>query len=282
MGLLRVWIGVLLATGALALSACGAEDVPSEDIAQAAQTTMDAGSSRMQIETTVPLADGQTFEMVGEGIADMAAQRGQMTFDLSALPGGEGEMEILFDEFVMYMRMPQLQRELPFGVEWIKADLQEVGESAGIDFAQFSQMGNDPTKQLDYLRAAGDIEREGEEEVRGVPTTHYSGTTDLREYPELVPEAEREAAQKSVDALLELGTPAETPFEVWLDEDDLVRRMRMKIAMPQAGGLEPAQTEMEYEFYDFGVEVDVDFPSGNDVMDVTDQASGELERRQAP
>lgn len=284
MARLRVLIALvgataLSGTGAL-LAGCGADDVAAEDIAQAAQATTQAGSSRMQIEMLMTVPGGETVRMHGEGIADMVAERGRMTFDLSSLPGGEGEMEMVFSGFSIWMRMPLFEDELPEGIEWIKVDLQEAGKSLGIDFAQFSQMGNDPTKQLDYLRAVAEIENEGEEEVRGVPTTHYSGTTDLREYPKLVPEAEQDAARKNVEAILQLGGDAETPIEVWIDEDDLVRRMRMTVPIPQAGGTEPVETQMEYELYDFGVEVDVEPPSEDDVMDLTDAASDALLQQQ--
>lgn len=274
----RTSIAALMVAAAAAATGCGADDISPDAVAEAAKATTDAGSSRVYIETTAPMpGGGEPVEITGDGAIDMAARRGEITMDLGAIPGGTGEMETVFEGFVMWMRAPFFGGRLPGGAEWIKIDLAKTSEELGFDVEQFTQLGGDPTKQLDYLRATGEVEKEGEEDVRGVSTTHYSGTMDLREYPDLLPAGERARAREGVEAMIDLIGKAEQEFDVWIDEDDLVRRMRMNVPVRQ--GSETVETEIVQEFYDFGVEVDVDPPPADDVVDITEFAA-EAARRQ--
>ena len=165
-------IALLAAAAIAATGGCGTEDVSPEAVAEAARATAGAGGMRMHMEMTMPGPAGEPIEVAGDGSMDPKGQRGEMTMDLGQIPGGEGEMEMIFERFVMWWRMPLFEGRLPRGAEWVRIDLQKAGEELGFDLDVFTQFGNDPTRQLDVLRATGDVEKEGEEEVRGVPTTH--------------------------------------------------------------------------------------------------------------
>ena len=274
---------LLAAVAALPLAGCGTDEVSPNAVAEAAKTTAGAGGMRMHMSMEMPTPDGDPLEVKADGVMDVKGRRGEMAFDLGQIPGGEGEMEMVFKDLVIWMRMPQMEGRLPEGVEWVRFDLQRVSKELGFDLGQFAQLGNDPTRQLDFLRATGEVEEHGEDDVRGVSTTHYSGTTNLREYPRLLPPEERAAAAKGVEAMIDVIGDAEQEFEVWIDEDDLVRRMRMTIPMqsPDGGTMDVAMTQ---EFYDFGVPVDVETPSSDETVDVTDLAAAEArrQRRAAP
>ena len=58
-------------------------------------------------------------------------------------------------------------------------------------------------------------------------------------------------------------------MEVWVGDDDLVRRFRQKLTLAIAG----APTAIEQQF-DFGTKVDIDVPADDEVADLTDLASG--------
>jgi hypothetical protein len=272
----------LLAVAACAAvgAGCGTEDISPDTVANAANATREAGGSRVAMEIAMTTPDGQDFEFSGAGVMDMAGQRGRLTFDMSQLPGGEGEMEQVFDRYVLWMRAPAFEQGLPEGKEWVKIDMQRAWDELGIDMSQMPQAGNDPSKMLEYLRASGDVEDEGEEKVRGVAATHYSATTDLREYPELVPESERDAARETVERLIDLGGAAEFPVDVWIDDRDLIRRMRVELPMEIAGAgkLEMA---IDYELYDFGIPVDVAPPPEGEVADITELAAEAARQQQA-
>ena len=86
---------------------------------------------------------------------------------------------------------------MPGGKPWIKVDLNAVGKQAGIDLSQFTQLGTDPSRMVDWLRTvSGDVTTVGTEKLDGVDTTHYRATVDLSKYPDLVPADQREAVQQ--------------------------------------------------------------------------------------
>ena len=206
---------------------------------------------------------GGTF--TGEGV--FADKRARMSMDMSGLAGGGlggGQMEMVFENLVLYMKFPPaLARELPAGKTWIKFDLAELGKAQGIDFAAlFDQAsGSDPTKTLQFLRAAqDDFRRVGTEEVRGVETTHYSGTVDLAVLAEKSPPAVRESYRRAI----ELSGQSRVPVEVWLDDQGRTRRMRYEQKM--AGG---STMELTQEYFDFGTDVEVTPPPAREVIDVT-------------
>jgi hypothetical protein len=261
-------IVALLATAALAVvplaaAGCGADDVNPESLAQAADATRDQGGVHMTIESTINAA-GQTIPVKMEGDADLENASAHIKTE-----GGNGipRMENILVGTVMYLKMEGMEEQL--GAEWAKVDLAKAGEAAGIDLEQLMAGGQgSPADQLKYLKAMGNLEEVGSEDVDGVGTTHYKGEVDLRKYPDTVPADEREQARKTVDKLLELSGDATMPMEVWIDEDDLVRRqkMTMKQKKPQE-----FTSVTDVRFSDFGKQVSIEEP--DDAKDLTDIAT---------
>jgi hypothetical protein len=267
----RTFASLLLAALAgLSIAACGSEELsPQAAVAEAADKTSDAGSARVSFTGTVAGIPGGPFTMTGEG--EFAGQRGRMTFDMSDFAEGTGgafggEMEMVMDRFVIYMKFPpELAAQLPGGRPWLKIDLKQAGKELGIDFEELMQFQQaDPTQSLQYLRGASeDFEEIGSEEVRGVETTHYRGTVDLHKVAEQAPEDARAAFERVID----LVGVDEMPFEVWIDDEGLARRMKYEQPLPAADGSQ-GRMELTMEMYDFGVEVDVEPPPANEVTDL--------------
>ena len=186
---------VLASMAAIAVAGCGAEELsPQAAVAEAATKTGEAGSARVSGTRSAALVcSGARVSFTGEltgipggpftisGQGEFSGQRGRMTIDMSdfaASTGGAfaGEMEMVMDRFVIYMKFPpELASQLPGGRPWIKIDLKEAGKQIGVDFEDLLQFQQaDPTQSLQYLRGASeDFEKVGSEEVRGVETTHY-------------------------------------------------------------------------------------------------------------
>ena len=238
-----------------------------QSVVDAASNTQAAESARISFSGTIT-GGGADGTISGEG--EFSGRQGRMTVDMSGLAGGQiaGEMEMIFDELVFYMKLPEeIAREIPFGKTWIKFDLAQLGEQEGIDFQELMQLsGTDPSQTLDLLLAASeDFHEVGDEEVRGDPTTHYAGTIDLSKVAEeALPEA-RETYRR----LLELSVQTKIPVDVWIDEDGLTRRVQYEQTMPDRSTMNLTQ-----EYYDFGVEVDVEPPPDDEVLDVTDLVTG--------
>jgi hypothetical protein len=206
--------------------------------------------------------------MTGEGA--FAGRQGRMTMDLSGLAGGAvgGRVEMIFDELLFYMKFPEeIAQGIPGGKEWIRFDLTKLGKQEGFDLQQMMQLsGTDPSQSLGLLSAAGaDFREVGEEDVRGVSTTHYEGTVDLEQVAEQVPEEARESYRR----LMELSGESEVPVEVWIDEEGLARRIRYQQTLADGTTMDLTQ-----EYYDFGTEVDVEPPPDSEVLDLSDLMSG--------
>ena len=278
----RLLSPIALLAAVAALAGCGGEDA-AVAVADAAERTQEVSSARVDVEGTVEgpgLPGPTTYEATG--VVDNEAQVGQLEFEDFQIPGDVAgtlppdalEGEVVFDGFEIYMQLPILTASLPEGKSWLKLDLQSALEGQGVDLGQLGSIGqSNPTATLRQLEAVSeDLEDVGEEDVRGVPTTHYEATVDLTRYPDVVPEEEREAVQESVDALIELTGTETIPTEVWVDEDGLVRRFSQSYSydQPPAGEVRQSQT---IEFSDFGTEVDVEIPPEDEVFDATDLAT---------
>jgi LppX_LprAFG lipoprotein len=263
-------IVTLLATAALAvvpIAGCGADDVNPDALAEAAEATRKQGGVHMTVTGTTK-AQGQTIPMKMEGDADLRKLRMQAKMQMGA---GLPEMEMVMTGTVIYMKMDGLQEAL--GAEWVKFDLQAVGEEMGVDFEQLMQLGqSSPAEQLKYLRAMADLEEVGTEEIDGVETTHYKGVVDMRRYPDVVPEGERAEARKLVESLEKLGGSLETPTEVWIDGESLVRRQKMSITQTKPT---ESKMDMEINYTDFGKRVDIQAPQGaKDITELAQQGVG--------
>jgi hypothetical protein len=273
---------VLLLAALLVLPACGGGDsVVADPVADAATKTTEAGSSRIEF-TMAMEAEGRSFTMRGDGVFDYTSPRGRMTLDLgdlAELAGGKlgsGRVEFVLDGPAYYMKFPQVT-EAFFGKQWLKIDLEELGELTGADLGAVQQANQNPAQLMQFLRGASDdIEELGKEEVRGVETTHYRATVDLDEAAEQGAEVGelsdemREQLQAEIERM-KAQTGLETlPVDVWVDEEDLLRRMEMDVNFAVEGEQVGMDTTMD--FFDFGVDVRVARPPADQTIDITELA----------
>jgi len=268
------------------LGGCGGDDDEGsrELLVEAASKTTEAGSARLVFTGSSQAGLPEPLEIRGEGVVDNAKRVGRLEFDFRSLAGSlppasgveasDLTGEVIFDGFVFYMRFPVLSQLLEGGREWVKFDVEEIGRAQGLDLSSFTQFGQaDPSQALQYLRAvSGEVEDRGSEQVRGVSTTHYEATVDLRKFPDVLPETQREEAEESAEALIEQLGGHELPMEVWIDDDGLIRRQRFDFAFDSAEGPE-VSFRYDMELYDFGVQVDVEPPPAQDTADLRDLIS---------
>jgi hypothetical protein len=269
------------------LTGCGRgerQTVPVGDLVAAVEQTRGAPSQRMHMDIQIN-AIARELHMTGTGVFDNRRREGRMTLDMSDLADVAGDKfgpeadtaDQLMIGYTAWMRWPPFAAQLGTDKEWVKFDLQKIGEQQGIDLQALSGAQGDPTQQLDQLRAAsGGVEVVGEETVRGVETTHYKASVDLKRYPKLVPAADRNRVRRSVDRLIELtGGQSEIPTEVWIGhQTKRVHKMRTRtqVELPNGGGFDLDQT---IELYDFGAPVGhVVPPPESETADLADLAAG--------
>lgn len=231
-------------------------------IAEAAGTTAAQGSARVATSVTVtgPGDPEQSFE--GEGAFDFERSSGRMTIR----PESGGEAEIVFVEAVVYYRLPA--GALPGEKRWLQLDLQSVADASSLDFGPLVQGSQaDPSQYPLWLEALGpEMTKVGEEEVRGVATTHYRAEVALGLLERQAP-AGKEAEWRAYVEILRGRLAADAiPVEVWVDADGLIRRLRHELAFAAEGTSTAATTEL----YDFGVPVDAEAPPPGQVAAIGD------------
>ncbi len=269
----------------VAATGCGGDDIsPEAAVAEAASKTTEAGSSRVSFQAEISgSALPERIEFGGEGEFDYETQTGRLAYDMSDLiPGaGSGEVELIQQGFVIYMRFPAgTQAQLPRGKQWLKIDLGALGKDTGIDLGQLSQLNQgDPSQMLRYLRGASEgVEEVGEEEVHGTDATHYRAEVDIDKAVERsldeVPAETRGAVRASAKRLREMIGAKTIPVDVWIDQEGLTRRMELAYDMEMPGQSGDLHMEMTMEFFDFGVEVDATRPAADTVVDIQKLIAG--------
>lgn len=256
----------------LGLVSCagGVSRDPLAAVAAAPQRFDDAGTARFAMTMELSgdeLPDGP-LNIVASGEGDFSARRLRMTMDMSGVPEGAGEIEMILDGTLMYLRMPFLEGILPEGVGWISADLEELGRETGVELSELAQLGrSDPTTMLDTLRGASEGVEVVEEgvDVRGTATTHFRATIRVATAIDQAPEEARDQVRELFE---QAGVPDSYPVDVWIDDDGLPRRLRTSFeATPEGAGT--ISQSVTTEFFDFGAEVDVSPPPADETVDLS-------------
>ncbi|CAA9463373.1 MAG: hypothetical protein AVDCRST_MAG25-1169 [uncultured Rubrobacteraceae bacterium] len=250
---------------------------PVETVQVAYRETAAESTAKTSFEITTtgppvnPESSGQSdpVTMTGRGVVSFSGAASSMTVEML----GMGGFEMRQIEDTVYVKMPEdLVAQMPDAKPWMEVDLEAMyGQQYDASPAQMQGgAAQDPTRQLEYLRGVSDsVEKVGVEEVRGVRTTHYEAVVDLKNEA-AGGDAE---AQEAQDEMVEKLGASKFPVEVWLDDQNRVRRYAMNATVPvpedapemSEGG--KMQTSIVAEYYDFGTPVDVQAPPPDQTMD---------------
>src|SRR6478672_3183784 len=229
---------------ALATSGCGSSGVTLDPVAQAADVTSHAGGAHMALTARIGAAGSSApFTMSGEGFFNYSSQEGTLTLDMSGIPslGGASlagglHMQEIFKSGTIYVGSPLFAGKLPGGAHWIKLSLARVGQSLGFNLQQLAGGQSNPAQFLEYLKAsAGTVTTVGRDRVRGVLTTHYRGTVDLRKAADVVPSSDRAQLRAALGQVIARTGVSGLPVDAWVDAHGLVRRMTLSLSLPLAG-----------------------------------------------
>jgi hypothetical protein len=248
-------------------------------IAHSVDAAAAAGSARFEFSIAFDVPGGagtgdESLSFGGQGEMAFEPPAARMTMTFAGLPGPDEatsgfsmEMVVLGTE--IFMKMPEEAAVAP--TPWIKVDLTAI---EGLeDLGQLEGLADqDPSKQLEYLRGASDdFEEIGPEPVRGVDTTHYRAVISLRKTVDVAPADQRDALRRMTDQLIEETGLDSLPMEVWIDDEGLPRRMRMEQDFASVPGAPSgASMSITMEFFDFGVDVDVEPPPDDQVTDMSE------------
>jgi hypothetical protein len=261
---------VIVLAGALVLSACGSgqkhDTVPAADVIAAATSTQKTPSERMHQDISMKI-QGHTIDVSADGAYDNRTHTGRSTMDMSDLAkqangelgppaNGRGEVLTTAKPTTIYMRIPLYSKLLKIDKPWVKFDLQALGQQQGLDLNSLISSGSsDPTQSLDQLRgASGPVEVIGSEQVRGVSTSHYRATLDLRRTAALAPASKRAAAKQSAEKLIKLGASPEIKADIWVSPSDKrVHRFESQYSYKVQG--HKIEVDQKVDLFDFGVKV---------------------------
>lgn len=268
--------------------ACGAPTDPADpsnvalpnDVAAA---TASQGTARTFTKQTM------NFEEAGQGTLTMRSV-GIINFDRllqsatmsSEGTGTQGEflaqqtgtMRMVSEGLTVYIKSAYFQQAIPGTKEWVKMDMQAMGEQMGMDLGSLMPANqSDPAAPLDYLEGIEDVEEVGREKIHGADTIHYRGRATFETLKStLQPEAA--ATIEQLESLMDIDG---FDVEAWLDDENRARRVKYTYDALPMPAMDGTWTFL-VEFFDFGVEVDVEIPPAHKVTDML-ELMRELEAR---
>ncbi|MFG2624314.1 hypothetical protein [Streptomyces sp. NPDC048473] len=279
----RVCLSVAVAATLTSVAACGGSDgngdnrgsgvVKADPIAALrAVQKKTGGENSAKVEGTTQM--GTTMSMKQSGTIDWAdgltgtmeiTYTGGSMADAMKQNGGSGTMQARYFKDGYVVNMGDAFAKQAGGKHWISygyADLAKLAGASGEAMKQ--QMQNTtPDQGVKSLLASGDVKKVGQEDIRGVSATHYSGTVDV---------AELTAKNSALDAgqldqlkkqLSDAGITTEK-VDIWVDENNLL------VKKTERGQMKTGELNSTVYYSDYGTKVSVEKPPAGDTVDFTD------------
>ncbi|QNP71835.1 hypothetical protein IAG44_22080 [Streptomyces roseirectus] len=246
------------ATGCVGSGAV-ADDSPGQDpvgtLHRAADTLLAAGSSRAQ--TSMEMATGGTRVTIrGEGVYDYRRQLGQLRVVLPQDPSGVSEHRPITELLAPgALFMKNRGAGVPAD-KWVRVDTATLSDGNLVTGG-----ATDPFAAAELLRGVRTATYVGESEVAGVGVRHYRGTVDLA----LAARGATAGNRASLAAAAEGFATAEVPFDVYLDEQGRIRKVRHRFSFVNSGRRGVVAVASTVLLYDFGTPAVVTLPESRDI-----------------
>lgn len=252
--------------------------VPASAIRQAADVSSAAKGYRAQFTMRMTVPSSGTVDATGTGSFSPGG-KGQMLMTVG-LPGsssGQMQIQMVMDGQTFYEKLPsQAAAALPGGKSWLRIDLAEVAKLAHLP--GLSSLGSltgsssmtDPGQFLSYLKAesSGPPKNLGQQTIGGVDTTHYRLTLDPAKFANVVPAADRAAAQQLSKAVSKYLKGKAMPVDVWIDSAHLVRREQLAYAMTLPGSSTPVKADITIDMLSYGAQPAPAIPPADQTLDL--------------
>ncbi|MFF4837189.1 hypothetical protein [Streptomyces sp. NPDC001315] len=241
-------------SGAAAEDARGAGD-PVETLRHAADRLVDAGSSKAR--TSMEMATGGTRVTIrGEGGYDYRRQLGRLKVLLPQDPAGQSEHRPITE---LLAPGALFMKNRGAGVpddKWVRV------ETAGLSDGNLVTGGaTDPYAAAEVLRGTLAATYLGRTEVAGTEVRHYRGTADLNQAAKHASAGGRESLRAAAKGF----ATAEVPFDVYLDDQGRIRKVRQRFSFVNGRQKDAVAVASTTLLYDFGAPVDVRLPAAGDI-----------------
>jgi len=172
----------------------------------------------------------------------------------------------------LYVSVPgTADKKVTHGKPWVSADLSTFSQSYGS--SSIGAGSSNPTEVLSYLKAAGTVTRLGEEQVRGVTSTHYHALIDLAHFADSAPAGARAAARRAGKLFERISGAKTLPMDVWIGAGRITRiELAYSLCAPQ-GRL---QETMSMDLYDYGRQPVVAPPPASQVTNIAAKVKSEV------
>ena len=237
---------------------------PKLELVRSASKTRDAGSARFAMRMSVSANSVKVMTMTGTGVTGFTPPEAQISIRFTAdkaLGAVNGmSMDERVVDGVVYIQSPLFAGLTGSGKQWVKVDLGALGAGGPTDLGTGQ---SDPTKMLDYLRGlSSGVTRVGSDDVRGVQATHYHAETDMNKVLSSLPQSQRRAFQ----AMMKSFGSTSIPIDIWVDGDGRVVRIVTATTIEVNG--QSVQSDVQLDYFDFGVPVHVAAPPAGQVADL--------------
>ncbi|MHC3473682.1 LolA-like protein [Streptomyces sp. 7R007] len=226
------------------------------DSARVESTTTMGSLMSMKADGAMGWSDGIT------GTLTITYTGGQMADAMRQL--GTTSMEARYLSDAYYARMGEKFARQTGGKHWIRYgydDLARLGGGSGA-YLKDQMRHTTPNQSVKLLLASGDVQKVGEEKVRGQDTTHYAGTLDVADLAKRNSGLSAGQLADLKKQLTQAGVTTET-VDIWVDDHDLLVKKIEKGEM-SAG----SYTQTAY-YSDYGVKVLAAQPPAGDTEDFT-------------
>jgi hypothetical protein len=275
------------ALAAAAVAGCGSSSTTtagSNQVVRAAFVSTSTSGYRMRFAMVLSSpALPQPITGAGAGRFNIKQRQGAVTLDMnfgsipqvaSVLGSSTLRLQELIEGTTIYVKLPDaLTSKLPSlsSKPWLKVDLAKAASAAGVPglgSLVSNPASSDPSQFLQYLRAAGTATKVGSEQLNGIATTHYRGVIDLDKVPNALPSSSRSQARAAIAGLEQVTKLHQIPVGVWIDSQNLVRRMRLAFSESLSSG-QSVSTAITVDIVGYGPQPPPVLPPADQVTDAS-------------
>ena len=228
-----------------------------------------SGASSARIEGTTVM--GTTMSMKQTGAMDWSdGMTGTMEItytggtmgDALKQAGGDGTMQARYFKDGYVANMGEAFARQAGGKHWIRYSYDDLAELAGAsgEVMKDQLQSSTPGQGVRALLASGDVKKVGQEDVRGVATTHYSGTVDVAELSTKNSAVDADRLAELKKQLSDAGITTEK-VDIWVDKDELL------VKKTEHGRMKTGELNSTVFYSDYGTDVTVEEPPASDTVD---------------
>ncbi|MEU1270808.1 hypothetical protein [Streptomyces sp. NPDC005799] len=253
--------GIAVCLGAAGCSGPGAvtEDSRAADavplLHRAADTLVAAGTSRAT--TSMEMAAGGTRVTIrGQGVYDFRGRLGRLTIRLPQDPTGADEHRPITELLAPgALFMKNRGAGVPAD-KWVRVETATLSDGNLVTGG-----ATDPFAAAELLRGARTATYLGRAELAGTEVRHYRGTADLT----LAAQGAARDARESLAAAAKGFASAAVPFDVYLDDQGRIRKIRHRFSFAGSRHDRPVAVASTTLLYDFGAPAAVRLPASKDI-----------------